>query len=564
VGIVLLIVAGRVGYLTVIKGDASAERAEKNLQFLERLNAPRGDIFDSKGRAIAYNEDRYDIYLIRRGLDEVELEQSLFGVGELLGENLIDQKDDILSERDKWKKHLLGRNEKLADVIAIKEKPEDFPGVRLERDTNRIYPYNYALAHILGYTGKIQPHQVEEYEWPIYLQSSSVGQAGLEKVFEDQLVGKRGVLEKKVNARRTLLEEPQIIEEAHSGTDITLTIDAELQQYACDLIGERSGSVVFMDVRDGLLLVMASMPSFDPHRPGATEVDGLPVSWVNRAISGVYPPGSTFKLVTAAAALESGYSPDHSVTCHGHYQWGSWNHRFHCDARSGHGPIQMIDSLKKSCNVYYYETGVELGGERIAQEALRFGFGKTTGIELSGEKSGQFANKKDYPTAAEVVNFSIGQGELLATPLQVTKSFAILANGGYDITPHLVQTSVTSTHERVVNLTAKEREALIEGFWRVANEYGGTAYRADFDQSWEVVSKTGTAEVSGDNVDAWFAGFYPRSNPKYAFVAHIENADGHGGDIAAPIIREMIRAIEADDVDSELSSDEQYYSEAYY
>lgn len=547
-GLLGSVILGRIGYLSLLQNEENAQRAERNTQSFVRLEAPRGNILDAENRPVAYSEDTFRVTFLRRGLTTEEIQSTLLKIGQLWQEDMSSLTATILSTKDPWKEHTLGDKKTFDQVLALQETPDDFPGARLHRTPNRIYPYGYALAHIVGNIGAIQKNQVNDYTRPLYLPNALVGQSGLELYYEDRLVGKRGVLQKKINARREQLAEPELLENARPGDDLHLSLNAEWQQYACDLLGDRTGSIVFIDVQTGEIAVLASMPSYDPDRPGISEINGLEVSYFNRCVQGLYPPGSTFKLVTASAMLsQSPTALRSTVTCTGSYSWPGWSRRFHCDNRSGHGPISLEEALKVSCNVYFYKKGESIGGEFLATEALEFGFAQKTGIDLLNEKAGHLQKDRPAPVGPEILNFSIGQGELLATPLQVAVAFAYLANNGKPIVPHLVVNDpIPATGERheLPKWSSEGRAALISGFWKAVNEPGGTAYRTEFDPKWDVIGKTGTAEKGGDKLDAWFSGYYPRSNPKYAFAAHLEDANDHGGTVAAPLIREMIRKIE--------------------
>lgn len=544
------VILGRVGYLSLYQHEELAERAERNTQSFVRLEAPRGNILDRENRPLAFNEDSFRVTFLKRGLQPEEIQSTLFQLGALWQVDLSAKLNEILETPDPWKEHVLGEKKTLNEIVAIQETPERFEGTRIHRTPKRIYPYGYALAHIVGNIGPIQKEQVEKFPRPLYLPNSLVGQAGLEQVYEARLVGKRGVLQKKVNARREQLAEPELLEDARPGDDLRLSINAEWQQYACNLLGESKGSIIFLDVQNGEVVVLASMPSYDPSQPGRQEINGMEVSYFNRATKGLYPPGSTFKLITATAALtRSGISPNSEVLCEGSYQWPGWLRKFHCDNRSGHGSVDLQEALKVSCNVYFYKNAEQLGGDRLAEEALKFGFARKTGIDLPGELSGSLQKERAAPVGPEILNFAIGQGEILATPLQVATAFAYLANNGKPIVPHLVingpNPQALEDSHALPSWSPEDRTALISGFWKAVNEEGGTAYRAGFEPEWDVVGKTGTAEKGLEKLDAWFSGFYPRSNPKYAFVAHVEEANDHGGDVAAPLIREMIRKIES-------------------
>jgi penicillin-binding protein 2 len=545
------IVLTRITYLAVFQHEKLSADAVRNTEVITRLEAPRGDIHDRNGILVAYNEDRYRVTFVKRGLNEEEIEDSLNRLSRLWNSDLTANSEAILAHSDPWREHELAKRKTLEEVLAVQETPELYPGVRLQKSDRRRYPFGHHLAMIVGHMGPIQEHQSADFTRPLYLPNALIGQSGLEKTFEPQLVGKRGELRKRVNSRRELITTPEMLEPAQAGDALHLTVDALWQAKAMELLGEKTGSIVVMDVHTGALLVLASTPTFNPEQPGTPVVEGQEPSFFHRAIQGLYPPGSTFKIVTATARLQNGglFSSDQEV-CTGSSQWPGWLRPFHCDNRAGHGSIGMEAALKGSCNVYFFESGKMLGGDILGDSARAFGYAVPTGIELQGEATGQLQKEKDFPEGAEIFNFSIGQGELLCTPLQVAKSFALLANGGKPVVPHVVDrvgenpfTPVTEQFDWPV-LSAAQRERIVGGLWRATNELGGTAYKVGFRKEWGVVGKTGTAEKGGDRLDAWFAGYYPRTAPKYAFVAHVEEANAHGGEIAAPLIRELIEWME--------------------
>ncbi len=544
-------VLGRVFWLSVIRGEEFASRASANLQSLQRIEAPRGNIRDRKGRPVASNRRAYALSYTRRSRSEAEVHETLRVVGELMELDLLEKKEVIMSTRPSWTQHSLARRLTQKQIIPILERLHEFPGLGVSEDFRREYQGGPALANVVGFMGKITPEETEKFSRPLYLPDAWVGRSGLERRYEDELVGKRGLRRLVRDARGAAIEDPSIVEQAHPGDDLILTVDAELQQTAHELLGETKGSVVLMNALTGDVLVLASTPSFDPMAPWKQELDGKPVSFINRASQGAYPPGSTFKLVTASAAMRGRWTPETPVFCSGAFRWPGWNRPFHCDHRSGHGTLQMEEAIQRSCNVYFYKAGHDLGGSALVAEAKSFGFGTKTGIDLPGERSGSLSSDGTPPAGGEILNFSIGQGALLATPLQVARSYATLANGGRLIRPRLVSAidrgdgsgrrTLPVLEEPGVQLSSASRTALIHGFEAAVNEYGGTAWKAEFPKHWRMCGKTGTAENGRNGVDAWFAGFFPADAPTHVVVAHIEDADGHGGDVAAPIVREVLK-----------------------
>ena len=310
---------------------------------------------------------------------------------------------------------------------------------------------------------------------------------------------------------------------------------------------------MILECDTGNLLVLASNPTFNPNNRKAITVNGLPPGYLSLAARGLYPPGSTFKTVGAAAALRANIPPAEEIVCPGKYIPEGTTRPFWCSSRNGHGKTDLWQSLQWSCNCYYYELGARLGADPFVVIGQEFGFGVDTGLELGTTETGQLLGKGKFGIA-DVMNLSIGQGRMLVTPLQVARSYAGLGNGG---TMPMVRLVDAIGADRVsgklpirpgvsMNLPPSHLHEIIDGLDRVVNRATGTAYKAGMSKDWEVVGKTGTAENSTGGNDAWFAGFFPRSAPKYAFAIHVESADGHGGEIAAPIGREMVAAILGD------------------
>ncbi len=529
--------------LSVVQNASYVARAEGNLSLTRRLSPPRGNIFDRNGVPVATNRRSWSLTFSRWGLTDGETEANLARVRSLLDTPDPDQVREIVATRPRWTRHRIARRLDQDTVLPFLEQPERFPGIRVEPDFLREYPSGPDFAHLLGYVGAIQPGELERYSRPRWLADDEVGRTGLERSLDDLLTGYPGKELRRRDARGRRLAEPEILEAAVPGHDIQLTIDASLQARAMELLRGVRGSIVMMDVANGELLVLASRPTYDPSNPGAKVVDGEEVSWMNRAVRGQYPPGSTFKIVMAAAGLESGISPDRTFYCAGPYQPEGWPRAFWCSHRSGHGRTDLVDSLKWSCNCYYYELGGILEPRVINEMARRFGYGEETGGDVPGEKPGDVPDFGQV-SAGERTNLVIGQGRMLATPLQVTRSFAALANGRVLPIPRIVRLIDGEEPPRPepppFRLSPSHRRSILEGMWRVANESGGTANKAGFPISWDLAGKTGTAENYQGGVDAWFAGVFPRSAPRYAIVAHVEQADGHGGDVAGPLVREII------------------------
>lgn len=534
----------QLGRLTLAQGDQYSELAARNMESNVRLSSPRGNILDRKGRLLATNVRTFSVTFTPYGMRDTAAREVLNSMRPLIPDLDDNKIEAILAERPRWTRHRLLRRASEGDILPLIERAHEFPGVRLEQDFRREYPYPIEHSLLVGHVGRIPSGQEDRFVRPRYLPDDEIGRAGIEASLEDQLAGHPGRERLTRDARGRLLAAPELIEPARAGLDVQLTTDADLQQHAHQLLGAETGSIIVMDVKTGDLIVMASTPAYDPRRPWLTEIDGRKAGFLNLAARGLYPPGSTFKIVGASVALRSGMTPSDRLHCSGSHRIAGWQRPFWCNQRTGHGGVNLSDSLKYSCNSYYYQLAERLGPAVFVAEAERFGFSLPTGFQLA-ERIGSLSDR-DRMAPGESINFSIGQGKFLATPLQVVRSFAGVATGVLPI-PRLVQ-SIGGEAQPVapgtaLDVPASTRTAITHGLARAVNEPGGTAFKAQIPRAWQVVGKTGTAENSSGGVDAWFAGFFPQDSPRWAFVVHIAGAGGHGGEIAGPIGREMIHHV---------------------
>lgn len=545
----LLAIGAQLGNLTIVEHDRLLVKAQNNLYSQKRLAFPRGNVLDRQGRILATNRRTYSVTFSPYGIRDAQAGSVLHSIRDLAGSPDAASVERILQTRPRWTRHVVVEGAELVTILPIVERPQDFPGARVDAETTREYAAPADFAHVIGYTGKIQPSEVADFNRPRYLPNDRVGRAGLERVFEQSLAGHPGRERQRRDARGHRLDDPELMQASKPGENLYLTLDATLQHTAMELLAGETGSIIVMDVNTGGLLILASRPTFDPNNPSTQEFDGHPAGYLNLALRGLYPPGSTIKIAGAAAIMAEGIDPKRQVMCRGSFTLPGWNRPFHCANRYGHGAVDLCNSIKESCNSYYFVIGNELGAQPLFQMARAFGFGEKTGIDLPGEAAGQLAAMEN-PPAGETTNLWIGQGTMLATPLQVARAYAGLATRSLP-TPHVVravgweESSARAMEHpaRTLPLSQQHAEIIIEGLARAVNSQGGTAYKAGIPARWGVVGKTGTAETASGKDDAWFAGFFPRSQPRYSFVVHIESTDGHGGDIAAPIARKLIAGI---------------------
>ncbi|MGE5545985.1 MAG: penicillin-binding protein 2, partial [Solirubrobacterales bacterium] len=508
--------AARMYYLQVLEADKYTTLAEDNRISMRLLPPPRGLILDRNGIAMAINQHNYRVLVVNERTPS--LDYTLDSLARII----------TLTDNDRARIHKEARrrrsfvpvtvreNLSWEEVAKIEVNAPDLPGVVIDVGQSRFYPLEGLGAHILGYVAV--PSENDLTGDPLEeLPGFRIGKAGVEKIYDVALRGRSGTSAVEVNAVGRVIRELER-KEGEPGVDLNLTLDLRLQEYAAQRLGEESASVVVMDIHTGDVLVMASTPSFDPNafNRGLTseewkELINNPRSpLTNKAIAGTFAPGSTFKLVVALAAQESGLiNPAQTVFCKGHTELGSI--KFHCWKKGGHGSVDLINALKGSCDVYFYEIARRIGYEKIAEMAKRFGLSAPTGIDLPGERAGLIPNK-DWKRATmaqpwhpgETLINAIGQGYCIATPLQLAVMTARIANGGFAVVPHVARDRIADKHAEPrpapswpsCGCSSKSIQMVRKGMNAVSNEPGGTAYRARIDQEGMWLSgKTGTAQV---------------------------------------------------------------------
>ena len=569
----------RMAYLQVIKGDEYKLRSESNSVRLRKLKPFRGLIMDSRRQVLVDNQPAFDlIYVPSRIMDISQITSAVAGVyakrGLTLSADLL-----ALGKTKPFVPVRLERNINLEKIALVETHALDLPGVVVEVVPVRKYLGGDIISHIIGYTGEISREELEEWESDEIGPGDIIGKAGLEKLLDPYLTGRPGAEQVEVNVTGRVIKSLGSVAPV-SGLNAVLTIDFDLQTVAVNALEGRNGAVVVLDTRDGSVLVLISSPSFDPNlfHGGISQRDWDKLArdprhpMENRAVSGQYPPGSTYKIVTAAAALSEGLiTPETRFYCNGSFSLG--NRSYRCWQRHGHGWVNLHRALVESCDVYFYNLGKALGVDKLAEYARSFGFGVRTGIDLPREKPGLVPTRewklkrfKEPWQPGENIPISIGQGFDLVTPLQLAGAYAALANGGILWHPRLVK-QIEEADGRIVkqfppqqagtvSLSAPHLEMIRRGLWGVVNEPGGTGGALRRPEG-DVAGKTGTAQVVGLPQDdrarrarilsgrfrdhALFACFAPHKQPEIAVTVIVENA-GHGGSVAAPIARKIVDA----------------------
>ena len=543
---IFLILIMRIAQWTLFRRKTYQEKAKNNYIHPQRLDAPRGQIFSRDHHPLAVNRRTYSVWISPFQVSPTELHRTVLFLEGTLKRDFSVKEEKALSLRPRWRRKLLARNLSIESVTPILERKWDLPGLRVTADYKRYYPEGEAAAHVVGYLGRISGEKWKEYREKGYAMDDLIGIAGIERQYEDLVKGIPGreIVQRDARGRfcKVLSTQPAV-----PGRDLYLTMDLDFQKFARFKLGKRWGVILAMNPRTGDILVMASYPGYDSNYPAMASKPSRPVSYLNKAIQENYPPASTFKLVTAVAGVESGISPEHKYLCEGYYYLPGWKRPFKCDNTSGHGVLDLSHAIEHSCNIYFYRAARKMGPVNLLRHAAMFGYGTRTGIDLPFEIPGHLPiQSADDMYPGNLLNISIGQGDITATPLQVLCSYCLFANGGRMVKPHLLgylsgegRGDHHNKEWRRIDIPSEGGRAILKGLVNVVDSRGGTAHNAGFQKEWKVAGKTGTAERSGREDDAWFVCFAPYDDPEVAVLVMIEEG-GFGGSTAAPLAREIL------------------------
>lgn len=534
-------------------------KSDENRLRVFPLMPPRGVITDREGRMLVDNRPFHSVSLLPGPKDLMERELNI--IARVFPEERLDIPEFLSHARRSSVRPIRVLERVSTEALAVlEEHREKLPGLKIQSEPLRYYPHGKLCSHVIGYVGRVSRQEVEGAGWREYREGDYIGRSGIESEFDELLRGKWGASYIEVDAigREVGPFEGRKIQKPTLGDQLTLTIDLDLQMIADELFPEEArGAVICMDPRNGEILTLLSKPSFDPNdlsRGLRSDVwDAIsndPASpLLNRAIQSAYPPGSIFKPVTALAAIEKGFDLGDipQCFCYGGMKFGRrW---FGCWKEGGHGQIGFFQGLAQSCDVFFYKLGIRIGLEELMRTAQWLGLGSITGIDLPGEAAGliptvEWYDKNYGPSnwgRGVIMNLSIGQGEILTTPIQMARAFSAIVNGGTLVVPHLVTTreEVSGTHVTLDDEAGLLilRSSLIEA---VNGERGtGRNARSRIDGV-VVAGKTGTAQNPHGEDHALFVGYAPSDNPEILCIAVVEES-GHGGTVAAPIVGGLIR-----------------------
>lgn len=566
----------RLFFLQIVEGEEYRRLSENNCIRLQTIDSPRGLIFDTNGILVVENRPSFGVRIIPRDAKPVEKTLS-----KLAGHLNVPEKE-LTKHYEKNKSYLpykpvllkkdVGRN----TLAVIEVNKFDLPGVEIDVQPTRHYLFSKSASHVLGYLSEINSKELKSGKYEGARGGDFIGKFGIEKNYENLLRGQRGGQQVEVDATGRIIRVLETVN-AVPGKNIFLTIDQELQLIAEEHLIGKVGAVVAVNPLNGQILAMASSPTFDQndfvtgmsHKKWNALIKNPYRPMENKAVQALYPPASTYKIITAMAGLEEGIVDEMTVYhCSGSYKYG--NRKYRCWKKNGHGSVDLYKALSESCDVYFYQVGQALGVDRIAFYATACGLGKATGINLENEARGLI------PTAAwkkrkigsswiggETLSLAIGQGYNLTTPLQLSMMIAAVANGGTIFRPQLVNRietadgHVVKRNEAVavgtLPVKSETLDIIKEGLWSVVNDVHGTARGIKL-RNISISGKTGTAQVISRKQDeeekedgprhhkahAWFVAYAPSENAKIAVCVIVEHGE-HGSSAAAPIARAIIK-----------------------
>lgn len=562
-GFIVLIAAifiGRLAQLQIIKGTDYKLVSEAQAIKKVRVEPFRGHFYDRFGNLIVHNEPSFAITITKKDFNKSSLP--------LLCEILKTDSAEIINNLNKYSYYndftpvKIFRDASFEQIALIEENSDYLHGVEVKVESKRLYESKANMAHILGYVREISAKQIEKMTY--YKPGDMIGQTGLEKTYDKYVRGKDGAKYIAVNnfgQKVASFNDGNQDIKPNNGFDLYLTLDVKLQELSEQLLEGKRGAIVVMDPRNGEILALASKPDYDLSQFSGSvkqnvysdliKDDSYPL--LHRTLQSQYPPGSTWKMLIAIAALQEGLIDKNStIYSPGSFTFGNRTFGDH----AGAGNFNVRRAVQTSCNVFFYKMGLKVGYERFEKYGKMFGFGQKTGIDLPNEKSGLLPTRewllkrygKNGDTKGRLVNYGIGQGEILTTPLQMARYVSAIANRGTLYQPHIVNSFYNYYTKSIEPLDYKSEklpvdkdvfETVISGMSDAVNAPGGTSSRARVNNI-EVCGKTGTAQNPHGKDHAWFVSFAPRYNPEIVVVAFVENA-GFGGTVSAPMSQKIMQ-----------------------
>ncbi|MCM8791593.1 MAG: penicillin-binding protein 2 [Candidatus Omnitrophica bacterium] len=533
-GLVFLVLVLRIFYLQIIHGKRFFQLSRANSIRILPLRGARGRILDRNGNILVDNSYSYELMVYPQNIEN--LEDFLKKLSSILGVSFLELKSRIQNKLNSFLPISLIKELDKEKAIILEELKFKFPAITIQLVPKRNYPFSRLASHILGYLSSIDWWRLKRWQDYGYSASDTVGYGGLEERYDYYLRAKDGGLQLEVDnrgrPRRILGFKPP-----RNGKDLYTTIDLRVQKIVEEVLDDYSGAVVIMDPYTGEIIAMASFPNFSPSELSFNQsilkkmLSDSNAPLVNRAISGLYPPGSVFKPVVATAGLcEQRMDTKTSFFCDGSLKIG--NRQFSCWDKHGYQDVK--EAITHSCDVFFYKLGLSLGAEKLNEYALKFGLGKVTHIDLPEEKAGlvphpilRKLNRRIPWFDGDTANFSIGQGDLLATPLQIVRMISVFANKGNLVRPYLVKSigerDISARQRNILPLGIEDRilNIIHNSMKKVVEDDTGTAHIL-YLSGVSIAGKTGTAQVNRKQSHAWFTGYFPVENPRYSICVILE------------------------------------------
>ncbi len=562
VGAAVIVLAGRLFYLQVIRGGYYRKLADTNCVNLVKARAPRGYIYDRNYRQLVINKSSYSVSIIPYYfMQNKDFEKSISGLAAILRMEPEEIKEKLARTMEyKLEPITIKRNLNEKEMSILAEKSIETSGITVGQEPKRFYEHGSVASHILGYVGEISEQQLKYDRYEPYSPGDIIGLTGVENSYDRDLRGKDGVMYILTDAHGRQKEVIETVQPKH-GRNVVLTIDYRLQKYAEQLLQDSgfTGSIVASDPKTGEILCMVSKPDYDmKYFSGSIDAREWkrllrdkhdPLN--NRAIQGLYSPGSIFKVAVGLGAInEKVVGINDAFKCEGIYWIKTWPYK--CWHRSGHGWVSFYKGVAQSCDIYFYKVGLKMKVELLHKYGVMFGLGEKTGIDLPGEKTGIVPDREWKRRVARTpwfpgntVMMAIGQGYVTATPLQIMNIMAAMANSGYVMQPHVVK-AITNDSRRILKTIEHKRlftlSATLENINIMRNALrlvmGGTGRKGRV-EGIQMAGKTGTVENPQGETHAMFAGFAPYKDPQIVVYVLAEHAGG-GGDKAAPIASDLI------------------------
>lgn len=557
ISLIVSILVFRLWSLQFLEGERYREQSIENYEQRVEIPSRRGRILDRNFNVLAEDIWNYNILLDKTNPTPEELSQILPRLSEITGHSDLRSR---LARRtpDRKGRRLILRDIPFHTMVAVQERALELPGIVTERVPGRYYPRDDLAVHLLGYVREIDRARLERLRDRGYKLGDRIGDSGIEYTYEERLRGRDGLQIVQLDTFGRQRDVLRVESPPQPGQDIVLSLDMSLQKKAEEILGVSPGVITALDPRTGAVLALASSPRFNPnrYRKDYYRLINDPNSpLTHRAIAGLYEPGSVFKAFESFGFLEEGIVTENTkISCPGYFSLGG-NTRWQCWKPDGHGPVDLVQALRISCNVFFYNRGLELGSVKMADWAQRFHLGMLSGIDLPYEKAEPFPSKATvrpwYP--GDTVNTAIGQGNVLVTPLQIAVAMAAVANGGTLYEPHVAAGVITSSSPRlriepippkvrgVIEASPTTWKMIRRGLWEVVNTYNGTGRRCRI-EGFTTMGKTGTAEKTPGEPHAWYVCFGPVDGdhvPEIVVLVMLEHG-GHGGEAASPLVKEFL------------------------